>query len=29
VRSYLRITQRNPRSVKNYFREGHVRYAAN
>ena len=29
VRSYLRITQRNPRLVKNYFREGHVRYAAN
>ena len=29
VRSYLRITQRNSRLVKNYFREGHVRYAAN
>jgi transposase len=29
VRSYLRITQRSPRLVKNYFREGHVRYAAN
>lgn len=29
VRSYLRITQRNPRSVKNYFRERHVQYAAN
>lgn len=29
VRSYLRITQRNPRLVKNYFRERHVRYAAN
>ena len=29
VRSYLRITQRNSRLVKNYFREEHVRYAAN
>jgi transposase len=29
VRSYLRITQRNSHMVKNYFREGHVRYAAN
>lgn len=29
VRSYLRITQRSPRLVKNYFREPHVRYAAN
>ena len=29
VRSYLRITQRSPRLVKNYFRERHVRYAAN
>ena len=29
VRSYLRITQRNSHLVKNYFREGHVRYAAN
>lgn len=28
VRSYLRITQRSPRLVKNYFRERHVRYAA-
>ena len=29
VRSYLRIMHRNSRLVKNYFREGHVRYAAN
>src|ERR1700686_859627 len=29
VRSYLRITQRRPRLVKNYFRERQVRYAAN
>ena len=29
VRSHLRITQRNSHLVKNYFREGHVRYAAN
>lgn len=28
VRSYLRITQRRPAAVKNYFREAHVRYAA-
>ena len=28
VRAYLRITQHHPRSVKNYFRERHVRYAA-
>jgi hypothetical protein len=29
VRSYLGITQGHPRLVKNYFREGHVRYPAN
>jgi transposase len=28
VRSYLRITQAQPRLVKNYFRERHVQYAA-
>ena len=28
VRSYLRITQHQPQAVKNYFREEHVRYAA-
>lgn len=28
VRSYLRITQGRPQLVKNYFRECHVRYAA-
>src|SRR5215470_16483 len=28
VRSYLRITQRRPQLVKNYFREHHVQYAA-
>jgi transposase len=29
LRGYLRITQRAPHIVKNYFREKHVRYAAN
>ena len=29
VRYYLRIMQRRPRLVKNYFRERQVRYAAN
>jgi hypothetical protein len=28
LRSYLRITQARPKLVKNYFREGHVQYAA-
>ena len=28
VRSYLRITQHQPQAVKTYFREEHVRYAA-
>jgi transposase len=28
LRSYLRITQRRPQAVKNYFREQHVQYAA-
>jgi hypothetical protein len=28
VRSYLRITRARPKSVKNYFRERHVQYAA-
>jgi transposase len=28
VRSYLRITQARPKSVRNYFRERHVQYAA-
>jgi hypothetical protein len=28
VRSYLRIAQRRPQVVKNYFRERHVQYAA-
>ncbi len=28
VRSYLRSTQRQPRVVKNFFLEKHVRYAA-
>ena len=28
VRGYLRSTQRQPRVVRNYFQEKHVRYAA-